>query len=78
MAAYCGWRTECAAARTAYRWWSQTGMPSAYLAYEVAVDREEVAAAAYASLVHRAGRFAETTDGPAGSLVVRSVAVGQK
>jgi hypothetical protein len=78
MAAYCGWRNECAAARTAYRWWSETGTPSAFLAYEVAVDREELAAKAYASLVHRAGRVAETADGPAGSLVVRSVAIGQK
>lgn len=60
--AYVAWREECVAVRTAYLAWSRARAAEAALAfdaYEAALDREEVAAEAYAELMGRIGHLAE-------------------
>jgi hypothetical protein len=63
VAAYTQWRSECDAVRAAYRVWSAAGAfgePPAFEIYQSALDREERAAATYASLMRRVGHRAET------------------
>jgi len=55
-AAYTQWRSERDAVRAAYRVWRAAGAfgaPLAFEAYQSALDREERAAATYASLMSR-------------------------
>ena len=61
--AYVAWREECVAVRTAYLAWRRARGAEAALAfdaYKAAVDREEVAAQAYAALMRRVGHLVET------------------
>jgi hypothetical protein len=60
--AYVAWREECVAVRTAYLAWRRARAAEAALAfdaYEAALDREEVAAEAYAALMQRVGHLVE-------------------
>jgi hypothetical protein len=60
--AYVAWREECVAVRTAYLGWRRARAVEAALAfdaYEAALDREEVAAEAYAALMRRVGDLVE-------------------
>jgi hypothetical protein len=60
--AYVAWREECVAVRAAYLAWRRARAAEAALAfdaYEAALDREEVAARAYASLIRRVGHLVE-------------------
>jgi hypothetical protein len=57
--AYTDWREECAEVWSAYRSWISTPSEHAWFAYAdylAALDREEVAANAYAELMERVGR----------------------
>ena len=61
-AAYSAWSLECAAVRVAYGTWACAATRDAWLAfvaYCVALDREEHAADAYARLLPRAQRRSE-------------------
>jgi hypothetical protein len=54
MDAYVQWRNECIAVRNAYGLWaaaSATNVAHAFHAYEVALDREEIASERYAALI---------------------------
>lgn len=67
--AYVAWREECVAVRTAYLVWRRAHAAEAalaFVAYEAALDREEVAAEAFAALMRRAGHLVEV--GPARQL----------
>jgi hypothetical protein len=58
--AYAGWRDQCRAVEVAYRRWETAQAHEAevwYIAYSVALDREERAAGRYASLLKRVGSF---------------------
>lgn len=60
--AYVAWRHECVAVRDAYLTWKRAQAadePRAFGAYEAALDREEMAARAYAELARRVGHAAE-------------------
>ena len=60
--AYVAWRQECAAVKAAYVTWRRAGASEAaraFDAYEMALDREERAAKAYAELIGRVGHMAE-------------------
>src|SRR5690348_1805334 len=62
-AAYCEWRTECAAVRASYRaWMGARGEEEqfAFSDYRSALDREEHAANRYARLTRRAGLLGGT------------------
>jgi len=62
VGAYVAWREECVAVRTAYLAWRRARAVEAALAfdaYEAALDREEVAAEAYAALMRRVGHLVE-------------------
>ncbi|HTU84662.1 MAG TPA: hypothetical protein VMF57_03750 [Solirubrobacteraceae bacterium] len=62
VAAYSAWRRECAAVRAAYGKWARAAKSeacSAFVAYRVALDREEQAAVIYARLLPRARRRPE-------------------
>jgi hypothetical protein len=61
--AHAGWREQCRAVDVAYRLWEATRGHEAeswYIAYSVALDREERAATRYASLLQGVGYFAAT------------------
>lgn len=61
--AYVAWREECVAVRIAYFAWRRARAAEAALAfdaYKAALDREEVAAEAYAVLKRRVGHLVET------------------
>jgi hypothetical protein len=60
--AYVAWREECVAVRSAYLAWRRARAAEAAIAfdaYEAALDREEVAAEAYAALMRRVGHLVE-------------------
>jgi hypothetical protein len=60
MDAYVSWREACLQVSDAYgSWASETGMSAtvAFGSYKAALDREEIAAEAYACLVRRAGQL---------------------
>jgi hypothetical protein len=61
--AHAGWREQCSAVEVAYRRWEAAQGHEGeawYIAYSVALDREERAARRYASLLQRVGNFAAT------------------
>jgi hypothetical protein len=63
VAVYPRWQSERDAVRAAYRVWSAAGAlgePLAFETYQSALDREERAAATYASLMSRVGHLGET------------------
>ena len=63
VAAYRQWHSERDAVRAAYRVWgaaSAFAEPLAFEAYQSALDREERAAKAYATLVRRVRHLTET------------------
>ena len=60
--AYVAWRHECVAVWDAYLTWKHAHAvyePQAFGAYEAALEREEMAASAYAELTRRVGYVAE-------------------
>jgi hypothetical protein len=62
VAAYSAWTLECAAVRAAYGRWARAATKDAsvaFVAYRVALDREQVAADVYAGLLPRAQRRPE-------------------
>ena len=62
LAAYTAWKAECAAVRAAYKSWTRAPMSDtcfAFVAYRIALDREERAAAIYARRLSRARRQPE-------------------
>jgi len=62
VVAYAAWRSECAAVRAAYGKWGRAAASNAclaFVAYRVALDREERAADAYARLLPRVQRRPE-------------------
>jgi hypothetical protein len=78
VAAYTQWRSERDAVRAAYRVWSAAGAfgdPLAFETYQSALDREERAAATYASLMSRIGNpsgdRSRASAGAHGSVVAR-------
>ena len=61
--AYVGWRRECTEVWDTYRYWTNAtaaDAAAAWCAYRNAVDREEAAAAVYATLMDRVGGLVET------------------
>jgi hypothetical protein len=71
VAAYREWHSEREAVRAAYRVWIRANAfaePSAFEAYQSALDREECAAKTYARLMRRVRHLTET--GLAGQLAL--------
>jgi hypothetical protein len=67
MDAYAGWHDQCSAAERAYRYWAAARGADAdawYVAYSVALDREERAAEHYAQAIRRVGSLAAAELGP--------------
>jgi hypothetical protein len=79
MDAYLDWRDECASVSSAYRCWADAGeadAAEAWLAYEIALDREEGASARYATAVRDADRCGAREDQSGMDLIAFGDALG--
>jgi hypothetical protein len=81
MDAYVSWREACLQVSDAYgSWASDTGLDAtfAFGRYMAALDREELAAEVYASLLRRAGELASSGQDPAEPLGGSAWRVGSR